>query len=113
MAPDSFLRKFHLKSGDLEPRLETQLVDGQGNPVNLTGVTTVRFHMGTAAGVVLVDEPAVVDDAETGLVAYEWSTGDTDTAGEHAAEFEVLSAGRTTTFPNDHNITVVITPAVA
>lgn len=114
----SYLTEFHIKTGDLAPRFESQCVDGEGNPVDLTGVTTVRFHMnetdtdGAATSVNVIDAPAIVDDAAAGLVAYEWAEGDTDNAGRFAVEIEVVSGGKATTFPNDSNDYVNITPAL-
>lgn len=114
MSTSSYLTKFHVKRGDLGPRIEAALVDGEGNRVNLTGISSLRFHMNDPAGDNVIDAAAAVLDAAEGVVAYEWQAGDTDhDPGDYPAEFEVMSAGRPTTFPNDSNITVVITADLA
>jgi len=69
--------------------------------VDLTSATSVAFKMRRTTGIdLVVDAAAVVTDATNGVIEYRWAAGDTDRAGEHYAEWEVLwSDGTTETFP--------------
>lgn len=108
---------FHIKEGDLAPPLEVVLRDGEGEPVDLSGIGSVAFHLAPRYGAPaepFIDEPAVVDgDGSAGLVRYDWQEGDTDTPGVYSAEFEVTSAGIPTTFPNTSDIVVHIHRSIA
>jgi len=94
---------FYLKKGDTMPRIETILSDADG-PVDLTGCT-VKFRMSIAgAGNPLLNGDAVVVTPQTGddkgRVYYEWQAGETDTTGEHQAEWRVTyDGGGKATFP--------------
>ena len=86
---------FYIKQNDTKPSLFAQLLSN-GSAIDLTGAT-VRFHMESG-----LDAPAVITDAATGNVRYDWSVGDTATSGIFRAEFEVtFSDGTIETFPND------------
>ena len=104
---------FYIKTGDLLPAIRAQLVGAGGSIQKLPNGVTVRFHLNDAVGASVVDAPAVIESEARGVVAYEWVLGDTDTAGTYTAEFEVEIAGKTMTFPNDGDITVVISPELA
>lgn len=106
---------FSIKRGDTEPALAATLEDDEGNPVDLTNVNGVDFHMkdpresGTK-----VDAAATVTDGANGVVEYRWASGDTDTPGEYDAEFEVTySGGGVETFPNDGFLTVKVLEDIA
>jgi len=91
---------FYIKRNDTSPIFRAILKDGDDIVVDVTGAT-VRFHMFDQAKVVKVDAAAVINIGANGDVQYEWSTGDTDTAGFFDSEFEVtFSGGRIETFPN-------------
>ena len=84
-------RAFSIKEGDTSPPLFATLLDkGSGEPINLVGAT-VRFHMATEAGQVIVDEPAfVLNGGVTGGVRFdEWTEAHTATPGRYLGEFEV------------------------
>lgn len=109
---------FYIKSGDTSPDLVTTLLDADGAAVNLTGAT-VRFLMRPRGETELtVDGTAVIDDDETsGIVSYQWAeadplydiVGDTTTAGDYDAEFEVTFAdGSVQTFPNSRYLRIKI-----
>ena len=96
------MAEFYIKQNDTRPSLSATLAE-DGAAVDLTGCT-VMFHMGER-----VDAAAVVVDAETGIVRYDWAVADTAVAGCYPAEFEVtFSDGAIETFPNDDYITIII-----
>lgn len=100
---------YYAKTGDVGSSVTEQLLDGDGDGVNLTGAA-VRFTM-RAPGAA---EPIVVDEAElvvaaTGHVRYTWLDGDLDTAGYYIAEWEVTySNDAVETFPADGYISVIV-----
>lgn len=101
----------YVKQNDRRPAAPAILRRGD-NVVNLTTATQVTFKMRPIRGVELkVDSTADVTAATSGAVEYRWAAGDTDTAGEYLAEWEVTwSDGTTETFPTiDYDI-VLISP---
>lgn len=94
---------YELKRGDTGPSPRAQLLDANGNPVNLTGAT-VRFkarrHLGAA---LTVDAAAMVEGpATSGWVHWDPAVTDTEDAdvGGHLAEWQVtFSGGAVQTFP--------------
>ena len=100
---------YYAKRGDVGSSVLEQLLDADGDGVNLTGAD-VRFLMSVPEA----DEPTVADDAEivtaaTGHVKYTWVDGDLDDAGYYLAEWEVTyAAGAVETFPADGYISVVV-----
>lgn len=101
---------FRIKQNDTSPSLQATLKDATGSAVNITGAT-VRFHMKSLEGSVKVDAEMEITDAEGGVVQYDWSASDTDTVGTYRAEFEVTYADASIeTFPNDGNVSIVISP---
>ncbi len=102
-----------MKRNDRLPALAATLLDGNGAALNLTG-TTVAFHMWRGgASTFKVNASCTVTSAAGGQVSYDWAAGDTDTAGEWQAEFEITYTGpRTLTCPNGDNflVNVVDTP---
>ena len=101
----------NLKQNNTSPVLQTTLLDGDGNAVNLTGAT-VTFTMIDDDGVAKVSDGSVtLVDAVNGIVKYAWSAADTDTVGEFSASFEVTYSDTTVeTFPISSYIRVSILP---
>jgi hypothetical protein len=94
--------KHFMKKGDLEPSIRRAIIDGEtGLPYDLTGAS-VKFIMTkddlttikiTAAGV--IESPA-----SAGILRYDWTGTDTDTALKFKAEFQItLASGKKLTFP--------------
>lgn len=115
---------FYIKQGDTGPAILKQVLDAGGAAINLTGAS-VRFSMASAAGSVVINRalaqvfagtvPGVgVVTAADGWVRYAWVTGNTASAGQFNAEFELtLSDGSVETAPNSRHETVHISPAIA
>jgi hypothetical protein len=74
--------------------------------------TVVRFLMkkadAPATAAAKVKRSAVVVDAATRTLRYDWALGDTDTSGVYRGEFEVTANGRPETFPTDSYIDIVV-----
>lgn len=96
-----------MKQGNLQPLVYTLLYP-DGTPVNLTGVgVTVTMTM-TKDG----DDIPVVDKGScslpsvltSGVVTYNWVSGETDEIGMYLIEFLVTFApGKTLSIPSNHN----------
>src|SRR5690606_18607419 len=76
-----------MKRNDLHPPIETKLEFGTGVPIPLFN-TSVKFIMRGTAGE-KVNAPATIINPTLGIVKYDWSLGDTDTAGLYRGEFEI------------------------
>jgi len=110
------LTRFYLKQHDRLPSLVATLQYADGTPKDLTGCTVKFLMRRTRGALAKVDAAAVVTDATTGAVRYDWASGDTDTVGRWQAEFEVkeTASGKLETFPNDQSyLTMVISDDVA
>lgn len=92
---------FYIKRNDTAPPLEAQLIDAEGNAINLD-MCGVRFIMRDGFGRMNVNRPATIVDATQGLVRVDWQEGDTSVAGVMKCEFETtFTDGRIMTVPND------------
>jgi hypothetical protein len=100
-----------IKQNDTSPSL-TATLRGIGD---LTGATVV-FHMrpkNEKTPKVINGAVDITDVAEK-IVRYDWVTGDTDTAGNFEAEFQVTYAGgRIETVPNNSYIDIKIIDDIA
>ena len=99
-----------IKAHDQLPSIQASLTTAAG-AVDLTGATAVAFIMQPAAGgAAKVNAPGViVSPATSGTVRYDWAVGDTNTAGDYQAEWQVTwSDGRHQSFPTVgyHSITI-------
>ncbi len=91
---------FSLKAGDRLPSIRATLSTG-GTAVDLSTATGVDFIMrADNANAPKVNSPAIVVDAVSGIVRYDWTVADTDAPGKYKAEWEVTWAdGKRQTFP--------------
>lgn len=97
---------FSIKQNDTSPSLQA-ICRRENGAVDLTNADSVRFHMGS-----LVNAAATFADRATGLVQYDWQTGDTATVGSYPVEFQVTwTDGRIETFPNTNNHPLVVITA--
>jgi hypothetical protein len=108
---------FRVGRGDLLPSLSvkaTTKINGAVVPVpDIAGADVVFIMTRQSDDVKIIDRaPAYLENATTGLLRYDWQTGDTDEAGDFWAEFELTKDGKPLTVPNsekDQKIFVRIT----
>lgn len=100
---------FNIKQNNTSPSLQAILKDGSGTVINLTGAS-VRINMKAVGGTGLkVNSAMTIVNATGGIIQYDWQSGDTDTVGSYALEFEVTySDGSLETFPNSKNLSVTV-----
>lgn len=102
---------FIIKQGDTSPSIAYTLYRPDGVTAEILTGSTVKFVMASedSIGTAKVKADAVVVDAITGEVRYDWATGDTDTFGGFVAEWEVTRAdGSIETFPNGGYVPIAI-----
>ncbi len=93
------MSSFIIKQGDLRPDLQVTLFDENGAAEDLTGETVkFRWQRKDKVGAAKIADATVVD-ALKGIVKYVWVAGDTDIAGLYRAEWVMLEAGKTKTYP--------------
>jgi hypothetical protein len=104
---------FTIKQYNTVPSLEATLVDHLNQPVNLTGAS-VKFSMRSLDNDnYIVDDPALISDALTGKVVYQWGAGDLNIHGAFIGEFTVTySNGAKETFPNSDYIRINVVKSV-
>lgn len=104
---------FYIKKGDTSPSL---LVSLTPSDVDITGATVV-FNLrqrGSAAAKVDRAATVIVSPSGPAQLRYDWDAADTDTADIFEGEFEVTRAdGSVETFPNDSNLSVIISGDIA
>jgi hypothetical protein len=108
---------FLIKQNDtlpvFEALLKTQVEDQDPVPVDLTGASVVFKMQPSDGGPLKVNAPAVILDALTGNVEYQWIPADTDTVGSYLAEFEVtFLSGKLLSFPTVGYLTVQVVPSI-
>ena len=91
-------RTWQIKAGDRLTPIAAQLLDADGEPVDLSAAT-VAFRLVKADGTVTVNSAsATIDDAEQGHVSY---TLPALSAGTYYAEWIVSEGGLVDTYPPD------------
>ena len=90
-----------MKHNDTSPAIQIDAKDAAGVAKNITGAT-IKFHMrAKGASVAKVDAAGSIVAGASGVMKYQWITGDTDTTGTFEGEFEVTYTDSTIeTFPN-------------
>lgn len=98
-------RKF-FTLGDLGRSTAQTLVDTNGDPVDLTGMT-VRYELYLGDELIVTREATIVD-AKAATVRHDWQAGDVDDAGGPYHEFwiRVDGAGKEEHFPTRGEIEV-------
>jgi hypothetical protein len=97
-----------MKQGDLQPELRAQLTNDDGTPVDLTGAASVALVMLNSADEELIFDHAasIVSPPTSGIVTYQWVTGETDTAGLFLVSWVVTWSDGAQTFPGEGYTTV-------
>ena len=88
------IKPFYIKRHDLRPYYYCQVLDADGNPVDLSGAT-IYCTMKASDGTLKIDRKTagvVITNAANGEFEYRWQAGDTDTTGTYMIEFEVNPA---------------------
>lgn len=102
---------FVLKQDDTGPDLEVQLLDEDGDYINIVGYSTLTFRMMRPDGTLKVNKTATEVNPGLGMVKYIWAVdgSDSDENGEFYGEFHVvLGSGQKVTFPNNDWIRIYI-----
>lgn len=104
---------FGIKQNDTKEVIQITCTDSSGAAVNVTGAS-ISFKMKKPGSSTLkVNAAGAIVTAASGIIKYVWATGDTDTAGEYEAEFQVtFSDSSIQTFPNGGNLSIYIYPQV-
>jgi hypothetical protein len=93
-----------IKRKDLKPVFSKQLLDHgrPGYPIDLMGCSVWFIMTPEGADTPSIQRLAVIDDAVSGRVHYQWLPGDTDAPGNYLAEWEILYPdGTRRTIPED------------
>lgn len=104
---------FHMKQDDRYPVLRVTLLDGSGNPVDLTVAASAKFIMSSRSAGVVIDAAMTILDqtnsANLGIVQYAWQSGDTANVGSYNGEVEVTWPGSLDqTFPANGYFKIII-----
>lgn len=105
-----------LKVGDTSPLLTVTCAFSDGTVKDLSGGGSATLAMWNAVsrGTPKVNDSAMtLVDAPNGVVAYQWVTNDTDTAGVYHFEVHTTdSTGKKDSFPDGAYGTVTILPRI-
>lgn len=106
---------FYIKQNYTAPTIEAVLTDSNGRVKSMADASTVKFHMKSEQGTILVEDGVgSVKNALKGIVAYQWQSGDTSNTGIHNAEFQIeYNNGQIETFPNTGYIRVIVKDEIA
>ena len=103
---------FQAKAGDRLPAIISQLIAGDGTPVDLTDAA-VQFRMRAADAIDIIVDAAgeAVDPPTSGVVRYWWDADDLAVPGVYLADWLVtFGDGRSQTFPPDGMLTIEVEP---
>jgi len=106
------IKKLYLKKNDLQPYYYAVAKDSSGNAVPLSGAT-IYFTMKLLDGDIKINRQTTgihVTDETAGEFEYRWQSGDTDTLGVYAIEFEIdPSSGGKFTVPVKSDNKAIVT----
>ena len=99
-----------LKTGDTLPTFQGQLLDENGDPYDVTGMTPEFYMHDSDDNSVVSGASMNVLDETNGEVEYEWDSTDTSTAGLYNVEVVAVddTTGSERTFPADGFVSVNI-----
>lgn len=96
-----------LVQGDTAPSVFGHLTNTDGTDKNLTG-STVRFQMRSAIDRrFVVNAIAVIVDATTGSVRYDWQAGDLAEVGEFVTRWQITYSDNTVEHTDPENTLTV------
>lgn len=96
---------FTIRRGDTAPAIKAQLLEDNGEPVDLSQVHRVIFEMESKARE--VRGKCKIVDRDEGRVKYQWQSDDTRVARDYDAHFVVeFHDGRKLTVPNTGDLFV-------
>jgi hypothetical protein len=100
---------YEIKVDDLSPAITATLKDQDDAAVNITGATvTFRWRLKGASS--WTSGSASITSGAGGTVSYQWTTGQTATAGTYESEWKVTASGNTRTFPSNEYSLFYIRP---
>lgn len=107
---------FTIVQNDTAPPINSRLTDS-GEPVNLTDVSNIFFHMEDRYNRVQISDDLTgrvnIVDKTAGEVEYVFKSSDTEDVGTYQAEWEVLyEDGTRETFPSNGMIDIEITSGI-
>jgi hypothetical protein len=107
---------FTIVQNDTAPPIGSRLADS-GEPVDLSNVSNVRFHMEDRFDRVIIEDDLTgrvnIVDASAGEVEYAFTNGDTSDVGKYKGEWQVLySDGKIETFPSAGKVDIQITEEI-
>ncbi len=99
----------YIEPGDNYPYYGCYLWDSAG-PHNLTNTTVVFYMKNLSTGQLAVNgKPAVVTDADNGIVEYRWAAPDTNTPGSYSLMFKATTNdGKVYSWPTGFTAKLVI-----
>lgn len=96
---------FTIRRGDTAPTVKAQLLDDNGQPVDLSNVYQVKFEMKSKSRD--LEGQCKLIDSQEGRVEYQWDPGDTRVARDYDAHFIVeYQDGRKLTVPNTGDLNI-------
>lgn len=107
------------KAGDLEPPLRGRLLDGDGNPIDISSGFTITVNVLQPDNTIAswaAAQPVPEDSSEivgsNGWAEHLWVAGETDLEGDYLAEFIATATVRDRTFPGSAWVAFTIEPTL-
>lgn len=101
--------KVQVAQGTVPDPLIVQVMDEEGDPIDLSDARRARFRMQSRRGEPLIDSRGRVADPEQGHIAYDWGRGDLRnvTPRVYDAAFKIrFDDGRTLVAPTDGRLVI-------
>ena len=96
-------------AGDSEPSFEVQILNRDGNPLNLTTASSVELRAKITTGSTTITRSGTITTASTGWCKFTWATTDLATVGIYNMQVRVTwSTGRWSSHPNNTYDALVI-----
>lgn len=97
-------------AGDSEPAFDVQVLDRDGNALNLSGAASVEFRAKLTTGATTITRAGSITTASTGWCRFTWTTSDLGVVGIYNMTVRVYWSGSTrwSTHPNNTYDALVI-----